>query len=243
MHNRFFCPAQNIDNKRILITDRKEIHHIVDVLRLTQGSKIIIFDGTGREFEGIIKDISKGKLEVAVEKKSEMKKKAFSITLACALPKNSKFDFIVEKTTELGIDRIIPLNTDKTEVFLTKERMLSRVHHWRKIAISASKQSQRRFVPEIDELKSFKEAVSEAKNYDLAIFPTLQGKRSDILAVLNSFEGKNVIVFIGPEGDFTKEEIKFAQCHGCRLVALGPNVLKVDTAAIFTVAILSCILK
>lgn len=243
MHNRFFCPPENITDKNITINDKKEVHHIVDVLRFGLESKVVIFDGGGCEFEGTIKAISKDNIKIGIDKKYQAKNKAFRVTLACAIPKKAKFDFIIEKVTELGVDRIIPLETERSEVRFNKEKMLSKVSHWRQIVINASKQCQRSFVTRVEEVKSFKNAISETGKYDLAIFPTLEGERVNISEALKGFKGKEIIVFIGPEGDFSEEEINLAKKFGCKLVTLGENVLKVDTAAITVVAVMNSILE
>jgi len=243
MHNRFYSLPETIINKQILITEKKKIHHIVKVLRFGVGDNLIVFDGKGNQYKSSIKKIEKNQIELDIDAKSKTSKSPITITLACAIPKKAKFDFIVEKCTELGVDKIIPMKTDRTEVSLDKERISLRLIRWRKISIKASEQSQRSFIPQIDELKSFKETVSGIKSYDLAIVPALQGNRSNIADLLNSFQGRNVIVFIGPEGDFTPEEVELAKNLGCKLVSLGDGVLKVDTAAIYTVAILNYSLR
>lgn len=242
MHNRFYCPPENISDKIITINDKKEAHHIANVLRLGIESEIVIFNGEGHEFDGKIKEISKNLIRIMITKKYQSKKRPFEITLACAIPKKAKFDFIVEKLTELGVDKIIPLETERSEVRYNKERMPDKVSHWRQVAINASKQSQRSFIPQIDDVKGFKNVISEVGNYDLAIFPTLEGQRINMPEVLSGFKGKNIIVFIGPEGDFSEEEVKLAKKSGCKIVTLGENVLKVDTAAITVVAVLNALL-
>lgn len=243
MHNRFFTPPENIKDKKITIVDKKEIHHIIDVLRQGMGSKIFIFDGKGNEYAGTIQEILKEKISIIIDKKMEIKNKPYQITLACAIPKKAKFDFIVEKATELGVDKIIPLETERTEVKIDKEKMLLKVNHWQQIAINASEQSQRSLIPQHDQVRQFNEVITEVNKYDLAIMPTLEGDRISISDVLSGFKGKSIIVFIGPEGDFSLEEVASAKKLGCKLVTLGENVLKVDTAAISVVAILNYILE
>ncbi|MFH1655919.1 MAG: 16S rRNA (uracil(1498)-N(3))-methyltransferase [Candidatus Omnitrophota bacterium] len=243
MHNRFYCPQEFIKDKQIIITDNKQVHHIVNVLRFNVGDNLVIFDGLGKDYEGTVKKIEKKGIEVAIEKISEVKANPVSITLACAIPKKEKFDFIVEKCTELGVGKIIPVRTEKTEVVFNKDRMLSKVNRWRQIAINASEQSQRSFIPEIEEMKSFKEVMKLIKQYDIAILPALPEKIASIQDALRTFKGSNVIVFIGPEGDFTRDEIEHARSLGVKLITLGQRVLKVDTAAIYTISVLSHILK
>jgi len=243
MHNRFYCLKANIKEKSMLIADKKQLRHIVNVLRFRAGDKIVVFDGQGKDYQGTIKEIKKNQIEIFIEKTSETNKDAVLITLACAIPKRTKFDFIVEKCTELGVDKIIPMQTTRTEASFDKERMLSKINHWQQIAINASEQSQRSFVPEIIEISKFETIISAIDKYDLAIMPALEEKRNQIAETINPFRGKDIIVFIGPEGDFTQEEVKLAKVNGVKLVTLGPRVLKVDTAAIYAISILNYLLK
>jgi 16S rRNA (uracil1498-N3)-methyltransferase len=243
MHNRFYCPKANIKEKGTLITNRKQLHHIVNVLRFGTGDKIVVFDGQGKDYQGVIKNLAKNEIEISIEKITQVNKDPVLITLACAVPKRAKLDFIVEKCTELGIDRIIPMKTARSEVSFNKQKMLSKVNHWQQIAINSSEQSQRSFIPEINELNNFETIISEIDKYELAIMPVLKEKSNRITEAIKGFRGKSLIVFIGPEGDFTKEEVKLAQVKGVKLVTLGPRVLKIDTAAISVTAILNFLLE
>ncbi len=230
---RFFCPKNNIGVNEINIVDKKEIHHIVSVLRCKNGDKVNIFDGDDREYYGKISLIQKDRVVIAIASKRESSAKKVTLTIACSIPKKSKFDFLLEKCTELGVDRIIPMLTDRTVVVLDDKHKASKVERWRKIVLSACKQCGRNSLPEVDKVKSFKDVIGEAGNYDLVLFLCLEDERREIKDVLSKFEGKSIIVFIGPEGDFTEREISLAKQSGCNLVSLGDKVLRVETAAIF----------
>jgi 16S rRNA (uracil1498-N3)-methyltransferase len=237
MH-RFFAPAENIKDK-IVISDKTELHHLKNVLRLKRGEEVIVFDGKGNECRSRIESLD-GKEAVMeiIERKEGAGQNDLSVCLACALPKKSKFDFIVEKATELGADRIIPLKTSRTIVDLKKEREERKVRHWQEICVNASKQSQRNRMPAMEKIFTFSEALQEAKRYDLALIPCLTGERKKIEAVLRQFKGKSIMVFIGPEGDFTSDEVSRAVKAGCQPVTLGDLVLRVDSAAFYTLAVI-----
>ena len=243
MHNRFFCKPEDVKDNLILISDKKEIHHIVNVLRFNRGDKVVVFDGRGKEFDGAINKINKNEVEISIMKITEKNKRPFNITLACAIPKKVKFDFIVEKATELGVKRIIPLKTKRTEVVFDERRLRRKLDHWRQIAINATKQSDGVFITQIDKLKSFSDAMSEINEFNLMLLPTLEGERKNIVDEINSFQGREILVFIGPEGDFTQNEVKLALREGCKLVSLGERVLKVDTAAISVISVINNILE
>ena len=247
MH-RFIASAENIKDK-ITISNKKEIHHIQDVLRLKRNKEVIIFDGRGNEYISRIDSLSSQRVELTVISREEnSSRKDWSVCLACALPKKSKFDFIVEKATELGADRIIPLKTTRTIVDLKKEREEKKLQHWREIAVNSSKQSQRNSIPVVEKVATFNQAVQEVKKYDLGLIPCLPARRACLFAerqkieeVLMRFKGKGIIVFIGPEGDFSPDEVSWAVKSGCQPVTLGGRVLKVDSAAFYTLAVINFI--
>jgi len=239
MH-RFFCPPENINKEYIVIDDKKEMHHIRDVLRLKLNDGILIFDGAGKEYSGIIKEIKKEyvKVKITSEKKLD-KKKDINITLACAIPKKGRFDYIVEKVTELGVDKIIPLETTRTIISLNEKHRDVKLNHWRQVAISSSKQCRGSFLPEVEYVRKFSEAILRAKDYDLCLFFCLEGKKRKIKDALKDFKKGKIIIFIGPEGDFTSEEIALAKKYGCQFACLGSRVLKVDTAAISVISVIN----
>jgi len=238
MH-RFYTPPENISEK-ITINDKAEVHHIRDVLRMKIGQVAIIFDGKGSEYSAKIISHDEREVKLSIIKKNAMEEKdLFKVCLACALPKKSKFEFIVEKATELGVERIIPLQTSRTIVNLKGEREDKKVSRWQGIAINASEQSQRKTIPKIEKIFTFKDAVQEVSRYDICFIPCLLGKRKKIEEVFHQFKGKNIMVFIGPEGDFTPEEVKFAIKSGCQPVTLGERVLKVDSAAFYTLSVIN----
>lgn len=236
---RIYCPPENITQNRIVILDREQIHHLTDVLRLKREDVVSVFDGKSKEYECLIQKIAKDKVELAILRiKKPFLERDLTIGLACAIPKNVKMDYIIEKTTELGVDTIIPLITKRTVVELSPDKAASKLRRWQAITREASKQCGRIKLPEIKPVIKFEEAVKYIKEYDLAIIPNLQEKTRYIYDVLSKFKGKSVIAFIGPEGDFSEDEIALAKSNGCVTVSLGGLTLRVDTAAISVVSFL-----
>lgn len=236
---RIYCAPENITQDKIVLLDKQQIHHLTKVMRLKKDDAVTIFDGKSKEYDCVIQRITEDKVELAILK---IKKVSFggnlNIALACAIPKNAKMDYIVEKTTELGVDTIIPLLTKRTIVELSYDRAASRIKRWQKIAQEAAKQCGRIRLPKIKPVARFEEAIRCAKGYELAIIPNLAEKTRRISDAISNFKGKSVIAFIGPEGDFTEEEIALAKDSGCVAVSLGELTLRVDTAAISVVSFL-----
>lgn len=232
MH-RFYCPDANLTSKQVLITNREELHHLKNVLRLKMNSPVDLFDGKGREASGKLLSVASKKAEVQILSVKESKHKSPSLILACALPKKSKFEMIIEKATELGVDEIIPLKTQRTEVNLTGTRLEKKQLRYQTVAINAAKQSQRNFIPLIHPITDFSSAVKHLTQNTHTVIPSLSGKRQNMVTALKNVKSPKAVSFlIGPEGDFTPEEYDHARRNNCIAVTLGDTVLKVETAAI-----------
>lgn len=237
--SRFFIPKGSVSGDLINVSG-KEAHHIADVMRLKVLDKVVTFDGTGSEYTGFIKEVNSRHVVIEViETRKPAGKWSSRITLVQAIPKKDKMDYIVEKSTELGVSRIIPIMTYRTIPNWDEHKMVSSVERWRKIAIEASKQCGRSDIPAIDSIKKLSDVISESTDYDLALIAALDDGAIDLRSALNGLGGGKVAVAIGPEGDFTSEEIADAKRAGFKLVNLGPRVLKSDTAGLFVLAIIN----
>ncbi len=239
MH-RFFCPNADFQNLQVDLTRFDEIHHLKNVLRLKPTDTVVIFDGKGREATGTIFSIQTHCISIRLQNVSQEQTRHLQLILVCAIPKNAKFEFIIEKCTELGIDEIIPLITERTEVKLNPERAQQKQKRYQTVAINASKQCQRKTIPTIHPVSSLKSVLNLLKTSSVyAFIPCLSGNReklSDELKKISTKPSGKIIFLIGPEGDFTAQEIQSAISAGCTPVSLGNRVLKVDTAAIFVIS-------
>lgn len=236
MH-RFFCPESSLDNPQVLITDPKELHHLRNVLRLKKGDTLTVFNNQGEEATGRIDNIQPAKVTVAIESVRKDIPDRPVIVLACAIPKKSKFESIIEKATELGVDEIIPLKTKRTEMDLKGERLERKILRYQDVAVNAAKQSRRLRVPVIHPIADLA-AVLKSFTKETAVFiPSLSGERVKIFEAFKSVASPSRVAFlIGPEGDFTPQEYDLARAHGCIGVSLGKTVLKVETAALVAVS-------
>lgn len=237
--SRFFVPKDAVKGKHILVSG-EEAHHILDVMRLKESDKVVTFDGTGREYVGFIKEIKRKDLIIEiVETRTPSNKESSKITLIQAIPKKDKMDYIVEKSTELGVSSVIPVIAARTIPDWDESKRNATVERWRKIALGASKQSGRSDIPDVGKIVDFAQSVQGSDNYDLALIAALSDEAVPLKNVLKDFKGGKVAIAIGPEGDFTPDEIKLAREAGFRLVNLGSRVLKSDTAGLAVLAILN----
>jgi len=237
MH-RYFIPSLNASGNKITITDKSQIHHLKNVLRLDAGEKVVLCDGQGNELKAEIEQISPAGIRLIIRDKIAVKPDRLNFTIACAIPKKSKFDDILDKLTQLGVERVIPLKTEHTVIKLTRDKEGARHGRWVKIAISASQQSQRSILPRVDPLTDVKELIKNSAEFDLKLIPTLKGEYKTLKDALNLILPiplplpVNILILIGPEGDFSLKEVSLALKHGFIPVSLGRRVLRVETAAI-----------
>lgn len=232
MH-RFYCRAQDISASTISLTDKSVVHHIKDVLRLKEGEEIVVCDQRAHEYLAVIEGIHKKAILAKIIRKNFQGAKNISrFSIACALPKQTKFDDIVNKLTQLGVNRIIPMHTQRVIVKLDSHKELLRLNRWQKIAQSASQQSQRPDVAIIEPVTDFTAVLARAKGYSLKLIPTLTGKRVSLRNALGAGSHNAILAMIGPEGDFSAQETALAIKAGFIPISLGPLVLRVDTACI-----------
>lgn len=238
--SRFYVPKENITGKLAFI-DGQEARHILNVMRLKMGDKVVVFDGTGKEYTGFIKSAKPKSLtleivSVTTPKPSELPE----ITLAQAIPKRERMDYIAEKATELGVRNIIPVMTERTVVIPGAEAMSAKLDRWRRIAVEAAKQSGRSDVPEVRKARKFYDLIYEIDGFDLALMAHLSEDTAPIKDAISDFSAGKIIVFIGPEGDFTPEEITMAKNSKiCRFITLGKRTLKSDTAGLYVLSVLN----
>lgn len=258
---RLFLQPEKLSTDRIIIDD-DNARYLSLVLKIKPGEQIVIFDGAGYRYLCRILEVHKK--EVVAEK---MKKESYSaespvsITLAQGLPKSDKMDLIIQKATELGVNKIVPLITERSQV-----RHTEKIGRWRKIALSASQQCGREKVPEIKEPVEFERYVKNfryclatenadsgitAKAYGsgqarndtmetshLKIIFSEEQKERNLKKVLAAFKNvKNITIIVGPEGGFSKEEVSAAVEKGFVEASLGPRILRTETAPIAAISI------
>ncbi len=233
---RFFVPREAVKGNRIVI-EGEEAHHIRNVMRLKESDEVVAFDGQGREYAGVIRETGPHGVVIDILRTRELPVEGgVSLTLAQAIPKKEKMDYIVEKATELGVRRIVPVRTERTVVALAAERGRARVERWRRIAREAAKQCGSPTIPVVEDLAEFDTFVRSSKGYEVSLMACLADGSMPVKEALKTPKPETLLIFIGPEGDFTKQEIELARANGARLVSLGPRILKSDTAGLALIA-------
>jgi len=240
--NRFFVEKRNIGKEVIKITDSDDVHHLARVLRLCPGEDVFVSDGEGGGYITEIEKIDKNSVILNIknaQKRMQKSDRNIIVTLACAIPKNARFarfEDIVDKATQLGVSEIVPLLTERT--LIEKGAFDKKRERLRRIIIAAAKQSGVLFLPELRETASFETLIGRLGQYELCLLPNLSHRSHNLKKVVSGFKGKRILVLIGPEGDFTRHEIRVALSSGCVGVSLGDSVLRVDTAAISVMSFL-----
>ena len=242
---RFYAPpARFAPDKKSLRLSAEETRHARDVLRLQSGDEIFVFDGVGGEFQCSVQTISRTEAEVSVvaEVEPARPESPLDLTLAIALLKGEKFDLVIQKATELGVKRILPLDTERGDVRLRDgDSAQKRLTRWRRIALEAAKQTGRAYVPEIDAPLAFNLMLQPAgENQGITRLMFSERAGQSLSEATNSFgqQPKKIIAVVGPEGGWTDDEIGLAREALWQIVTLGGRTLRAETAGIAVVALL-----
>lgn len=229
---RFYIP-QKVSGDTIFISDSDQLHHIRDVLRLKSDDNVTVFDTAGNEYLCTIISVDRNRAELEIRSRKQALPKAIGISIACAVPRKSKMDEIIDKLVQLDVDAIIPLETERTVVRLEDENSsVARRERWEKIARSAAEQSQRSNLPVITPVTKIADIWQQSAHFDLKLMATLAADGEPLKDVLARPPPSTVLALIGPEGDFTAAEVQKAVECGFVLISLGRTVLRVDTAAV-----------
>lgn len=237
MH-KFFVNDESIKNNEILITG-DDVNHISKVLRLRIGEEIKVSNGSGSEYLCAISEISKKEVICKVlEAFDNMSESPLKIALFQGLPKSQKMDLIIQKCVEIGVVEFWPVITERVVVNTHDRDLSGRLDRWNRISEEAAKQSNRGMVPRVNNIITFKEAMSIASKFDASIIPYENEKNSSLKEILKEKAGiKTLGIFIGPEGGFSQEEIKSCLENNISSVTLGPRILRTETAGFVAAAI------
>jgi len=235
--HRFFVLPECIGEYKVSF-DEEDSHHIKNVLRLNEGDVIEVCNGLGNLFEVKITSNERNRVCGRILKKVECKKgDDLRVTLFQAILKGSKMDFVIQKATEIGVVRIVPVFTERTVVDLQNGKDKKRLLRWKKITMEASKQSKRVTVPKIDDPMDLVELPKVLSDFDRILIFWEDEKERGIRDVLDSLKCSNVAIIIGPEGGFSEREVNLVKGVGGKTVTLGDNILRAETAGLVASAI------
>jgi 16S rRNA (uracil1498-N3)-methyltransferase len=241
---RAHCLPSVADPKEILLSEG-ESHHLVAVNRAAAGDTVVAFDGKGSEWICELAEADRKAARLKVRFAQRARPLPWRITLGQALPLGGAMDSIVRKATEIGVSRIVPLESERTQVHLDGDRSDRKIGKWQTAALEAAKQCGNPWLPEIGPVTPAAAFMESAKGYDLKLIASLQpGARTlkSILAAYRAAHGRppaDVLWLVGPEGDFTPAEMSRSSATGFEAVSLGPLVLRCETAAVYALSILS----
>jgi 16S rRNA (uracil1498-N3)-methyltransferase len=221
---RFFIDTIPDDEAIIKGEDAK---HIEKSLRMTVGEKITLCDCLGNDYLGEIAQMDSDVVRVKImEIQKSFAEPTVKVTLCQGLPKNDKMDWIIQKSVELGVTQIQPMETSRCVSRPDRKAAEKKIARWQKIALEAAKQSGRGMIPKVETIVSFKEAVQNAEGKKILFY---EGGGEKIRTLLNS-EDQKATIFIGPEGGFSQEEVQMVTESGGVPATLGPRILRTETA-------------
>lgn len=241
-------PPEQCD-RPVLTLPEREAWHAQRVLRVQPGEQVMVVDGVGHELRCEVAEVSRRTVRLRVRRVDHRPPLPYALTLLQAIPRGKVFDTIVQKATELAAGRIVPLVSARVTVRLDPGQAQSKLAHWRQTAIEAIKQCGWPWLPQIEPPQTPAQFLARQEPFELAVVGCLQGASQHPQAILQQFQARHgrrprtVAAWIGPEGDFTAEELVAIQAAGAQPMSLGPTVLRSDTAAIYCLAVLSCELQ
>jgi 16S rRNA (uracil1498-N3)-methyltransferase len=233
---RFYLPPSQIQGDHFRLTG-PEAHHALQVLRKKVGDEIELFDGRDRAFVGRIEQVLIDTIEGKILSTQAATPTSVEIWLYAALIKGPRWDWLLQKACEVGVDVLVPIETTRTIVHLDGKEISTKLDRWNRIALEATKQCGRSVPMAIHEPQSFADALQKIQPKSLFIFPWEKENKKTIREACIGFNGSHASLWIGPEGGWTEEEAQAAQSAGAIAVTLGKNMLRSETAGIVATAL------
>jgi 16S rRNA (uracil1498-N3)-methyltransferase len=243
MH-RFYLPSERCQEPALFLTGR-EAHHARHVLRLQRGERVTVLDGAGQEFVCAVQDYDRDKARLVVSERRQHPPPPGQITLLQALPKGRIMEAIIQKATELGASRIVPVLSERVVAQLDEDDADRKTAKWRLTAIEAIKQCGNPWLPRVEPPITPSQYLARNDSCELPLIASLQTGSCPAREYFRDFHTRHgrmpgsVCVWVGPEGDFTPAETEAIKSHGSLPITLGPLILRSETAAIYCLSVLS----
>jgi 16S rRNA (uracil1498-N3)-methyltransferase len=235
MARQFFIPTDAIHNDVITLTE-EVANHVGTVLRLTRGDEIILLDGTGTHFRCIIERLTKQTGEARIIEQWLIEEQTIPLQLIQALPKGDKMEMILQKGTELGINRFSPVWSERCIQAQASGREGKKQQRWQRIVTEAARQSRRPILPSCEPTRPLRTALADC-DAELKLMLWEDGSQP-LREVLTKQPPKKVALLVGPEGGFSPQEAQLARSHGFLPVRLGSRILRTETAGFAVSAVL-----
>jgi len=241
---RFYLPPDECRENFLVLTDG-EAHHALHVLRLRRGDAVTVLDGAGREFRCEVANTGPGQVRLVIVEKHSHPPPPCRLTLLQALPKGKLIESIIQKATELAAARLVPLLSERVVVHLEPDDARHKAAKWQSVAIEAIKQCGSAWLPKVELPLTPEQFLKRNETFELALIGSLQPDSHHTRLYLDAFRSEHrrnptsLAVWVGPEGDFTADEIQSVQAAGAKSITLGPLVLRADTAAVYCLSVLN----
>jgi 16S rRNA (uracil1498-N3)-methyltransferase len=241
---RFYLPPENCQGRSLQLTGR-EAHHALHVLRLKNGDPATVLDGAGTTRQCTVENTAKDVLTLAVRETVTVAPLPCPITLLVAVPKGKIIEDIIQKSVELGVQRIVPLLTARVVLHLDNEGREAKHEKWQQVAVEAIKQCGAAWLPSVEAPQTIEAWLSRREPVELPLVGSLQTARRHPREWILEFQEQHghapqsASAWIGPEGDFTPDELRTIEAAGARPITLGPLTLRVETAAIYCLSFLN----
>lgn len=235
---RYFIDPDQWNGEMIRI-EGSDVHHITRVMRMHPGERVICCDGKGTDLLAELETVEEDVVCLRVLKQTPSRgEPAVAVTVAQAVPKGDKWEWVLQKGTELGAASFLPVLTARTVVKLEAKKAGKKRERWQKIVKEAAEQSHRGRIPMVDSVIAWQQLLHTFPAYDRVLFAYEQGG-APLPQVLAQHSCKRVMIVVGPEGGFTAEEAEQAEAGGAVPITLGARILRAETAPL---ALLSCIM-
>ena len=229
----------NLSEQDLVVLNEEDSRYISQVLRMRIGEEVVVVDGNGLECLCEVSSLSKKEVSLSISEKRENKSEPpYKVTLYQSVSKGERMDLTIQKATELGVFKMVPVLSDRCVVKLDSKDSKSKIDRWQKIALEAARQSGRGIVPEVCTPISFDEAISKISDYDLALFPWEEETEKGLKTALREFRGETIALFVGPEGGVEVQEADNAVNKGALRVTLGPRIFRTETAGAAVLAMI-----
>ena len=246
--SRFFVSPENVGESSITIDDRGDLHHMIKVLRLSQGDMIDISDTQEWEYRAELTYLSSDEAHAKIlDKQKFASEPEIKVTLFQGIPKQGKREMIVQKAVELGVNEIVPVFMART-VVADKGNFGKKLQRWQKVSDEAVKQCKRGIIPQVSQPIRIPDALKLFEDFDLVLFPYENEEGTTIKDVLKSADREwgcnrkegpvHMAVIIGPEGGFSQEEAEAIVSSGGKSVSLGKTILRTETAGLAAIAMI-----